>query len=163
MHVINGAHKPDPPDDRTFKLWGFWNSRADRMGNPPDRRPRPWFYTWSLMSRLFPNGSTIVESATEPSMRRFRCLAGTHVDHGHTYTSVMLVNDYDESRYVRVHIPGVNATSAVTEYRYFEDDDRPVDAKGLATPSLEKIHADATGNVTVYMPTRGVVFVSTVN
>ena len=32
------------------------------MGHPEDEAIRPWFYTWSLMTRLFPKGARIYGS-----------------------------------------------------------------------------------------------------
>lgn len=32
------------------------------MGIPEDENMRPWFYTWSLLSRLFPDGSKTLGS-----------------------------------------------------------------------------------------------------
>ena len=41
-----------------LKGWGFWNSLGGQYGFIPRRTwtLRPWFYTWSLMSRNFPRG-----------------------------------------------------------------------------------------------------------
>ena len=61
MHAVNGNHTPNPPDDLTLKVWGFWNSQGAKMGKPAEMAVRPWFYTWALMSRLFPKGSRIIE------------------------------------------------------------------------------------------------------
>ena len=52
MHTVSGH--PPIPNDKTLKVWGFWNTQGTAMGHPEDEDIRPWFYTWSLMSRLFP-------------------------------------------------------------------------------------------------------------
>ena len=56
-------HEGDPlPADAYSrrKVWGMWNSLGDRMGHPEESQLRPWFYTWSLLSRYFPAGCEIV-------------------------------------------------------------------------------------------------------
>ena len=60
MHVVNGRPHPAIPDDLTLKVWGFWNTQGGAMGHPADEAIRPWFYTWSLMSRLFPKGARVI-------------------------------------------------------------------------------------------------------
>ncbi len=64
MHIVNGRDQPAVPNNLTLKIWGFWNTQAANMGHPEDEAIRPWFYTWSLMSRLFPKGARIVGEHT---------------------------------------------------------------------------------------------------
>ncbi|BDI31947.1 hypothetical protein CCAX7_39980 [Capsulimonas corticalis] len=159
MHLVSWDRRPDPPDALTMKLWGFWNSQGSRMTPPEDESPRPWFYTWSLMSRLFPRGSRIVET-TSPAIARFRAVAATIQRSGRTDVSVMLVNNDAISRTMTVKVPDLKQSPTLTCYRYFETD-RPEDDRRFpkAASLLKKV--DLRKGCTVMLPSRGVVFLTT--
>ena len=159
MHVVNGKPITHPPGKLTLKIWGFWNSQAAAMGDPADFDIRPWFYTWSLMSRLFPAGTRIVDSTEPAGTRRFRTLAGTRtVDH-RLIINVALVNDVKKSRNITVRVPPAAHATTLTEYRYFRHD-RPVDAQGLPIPAKILHNISSVHSVNIFMPGRGVVFLT---
>ncbi len=154
MHVVNGRPHPAIPDALTLKIWGFWNTQGRAMGHPEDEAGRPWFYTWSLMSRLFSRGSRIMsakESGFPPGLRSVAALVANNI-------SVMVVNDADESRTVDVRIPGF-ARKKLERYDYFEND-RPVNRDGFPMSQKNKVEFDRTGSVRVALPSRGVVILS---
>ena len=153
MHT-NKEHIP-VPNDLTLKLWGFWNTQGSMMGKPEEELPRPWFYTWTLMSRLFPRGSIIVKAGS-PEMPRFRVLVGT--DAGHKQISMMLVNNADENRTVTVKVPGFK-TTRLSRYNYF-DNDRPVGPDNIPLPKEPMLRANLEQGVQVTLPSRGVVFLT---
>lgn len=153
MHT-NKEHIPIP-NDLTLKLWGFWNTQGSIMGQPEEELPRPWFYTWTLMSRLFPHASIIVKADT-PELPRFRVLVGT--DATHKQISIMLVNNADEARMVTVKIPGFKATR-LSRYNYF-DNDRPVGPDNIPLPKEPMLRANLEKGVLVTLPSRGVVFLT---
>jgi hypothetical protein len=155
MHCVNGNHRPVPPDDKTLKIWGFWNTQGHAMGHPEDEKIRPWFYTWSLMTRLFPKGSKIVQ-AGGVAVPAFRALAGT--DAVGKELSVMLVNDADAPRKVTLRVPGAGVRN-LTLYHFF-DGDRPTDENGYPAPK-EKTDADLERGAEIALPSRGVVFLTT--
>jgi hypothetical protein len=154
MHTSSGH--PAVPNENTLKVWGFWNSQGTAMGHPEDENIRPWFYTWSLMSRLFPRGSCIV-GVSQPGLPRLRVIAGT--DQDGRGLRVMLVNSGDEARAVTLSVPGAGRKTLV-KYHYF-DTDRPNDAAGFPVPKETISNADLERGVTVTMPSSGVVFLST--
>lgn len=151
----------DPPNDLTLKVWGFWNSQADRMGHPEDKEMRPWFTTWSLFSRLFPRGSRIVE-VDSGEAERFRAVAAVLSTPDGDRLSVMLVNNTDAARDVRLRVEGLAAEGAVTEHRFFEDD-RPRNSEGYPLASGPPRVMDLASGCTVAMPARGVVFLTTLD
>ena len=154
MHSANGHAVP--PNDKTLKVWGFWNTQGTAMGHPEDEDMRPWFATWSLMTRLFPRGARLVTTA-QPVLPGWRVLAAApKAGRGLT---VMLVNNSDEHRTALVRVPGAGGRR-LYEYRYF-DGDRPTDAAGFPLPTGKASPADLDKGVTVSMPGRGVVFLST--
>lgn len=146
-----------PPGPNTLKIWGFWNTQGTAMGNPADENLRPPFYSWTVTSRLFPKGSTIVE-CNNPNLPKFRALAGT--DAKRREVSVMLVNDSDDPREVSVDVPDIG-TRTLWEYHYF-DKDRPVDKEGFPI-AAKKRTALLSAGFSVSLPSRGVVFLTTRN
>lgn len=150
LHVVNGRPHPPVPDDLTLKIWGFWNTQGRAMGHPDDESIRPWFYTWSLMSRLFPKGTRVVavdESGFSPGLRTLAASSGEGE------LSVMLLNDSNEPRTVDVRVPGWHGRK-LAQYNYFERD-RPVDGDGFPVPLKKKLKANA---LHIALPSRGVVF-----
>jgi len=158
MHVNTGGHVV-PPTARTLKIWGFWNTQGTAMGHPEDEAPRPWFYTWSLMSRLFPAGSRIVASGSDSELAGLRTLAATRGEGAALQMSVMVVNDADAGRTVKIRVPG-GGRKALVIYRYF-DGERPVDANGRPAAARKMAATDLARGVTVELPSRGVVFLET--
>jgi len=159
MHINTGGHV-NPPAERTLKLWGFWNSQGAAMGHPEEEAVRPWFYTWSLMSRLFPAGSRIVATRNDAQNPGVRTLAGTRGEGSSREFSVMVVNDSDVAVTTRILIPG-SERRAVEMYHYF-DRDRPADANGFPVAAKTLPLTDLAHGVTVELPSRGVVFLATV-
>ena len=151
MHPVSG--RPPVPDEKTLKVWGFWNTQGTAMGHPEDENIRPWFYTWSLMSRFFPRNARMlaVEQPGVPQLRVMACATGD----GRSL-NVMVVNDADEARTMTVSVPG-GGRKTVVKYHYFESD-RPTDADGFAVPRATLSDVDVNLGIQVAMPSRGVVF-----
>jgi hypothetical protein len=154
MHTAAGH--PAVPNENTLKVWGFWNSQGSAMGQPEDEKLRPWFYTWSLMSRLFPRGTRVL-GVRQPEFPHLRVVAGTAPE-GRSL-SVMLVNDGDEARALTLSVPGAGRKTLVI-YHYF-DTDRPHDANGFPVPKETILDADLERGLKVTMPSSGVVFIRT--
>jgi hypothetical protein len=159
LHVNTGGHV-NPPAERTLKIWGFWNTQGTAMGHPEDEAVRPWFYTWSMMSRLFPAGSRIVAAAGDATPG-LRALAATQGEGSRSHIAVMVVNDSDTARSARILIPGAGRRT-VELYHYF-DRDRPADASGFPIPAQKLSSTDLAKGITVELPSRGVVFLATVS
>ena len=144
-----------PPTDKTLKVWGFWNTQGRAMGHPEDENLRPWFATWSLMTRLFPKGARIVATG-QPGASGLRVLASVPATGGQF--TAMIVNNSDARRDVVLRAPGVGP-KVLHEFRYF-DTDHPTNASGFPVSSGHARHNLDQG-VAVAMPGRGVVFLST--
>ena len=138
----------------SLKMWGFWNT-YNAPGDPV-QGIRPWFYTWSLMSRLFPQGAVIVKSSGGARQTGFRSVAAVGTSNAQTYTVVMLVNDADGAVNVTVTAPSLAASHLVT-YHYFASD-APTESNGFPTPEGATTEVNPTSGVPVSMPSRGVVF-----
>jgi hypothetical protein len=138
----------------SLKLWGFWNTFS--APGDPAQGIRPWFYTWSLMSRLLPQGAAIVSTSGGESQTGFRSVAATRTSNSQTYTTIMLVNDADAALAVTVSAPSLGAGD-LTEYHYFATDS-PADSNGFPIPEETLTNVDLISGIAVNMPSRGVVF-----
>lgn len=159
MHIVGGQRVTTPPGKLTLKIWGFWNSQAAAMGKPADFDIRPRFYTWALLSRLFPIGTRIVKSNDPKRLPHFITLAGTRIVHGRWRISIMLVNTARTARHVSIRIRSKNAPATFTEYRYFRHD-RPTDSYGFPIPAKRLKGIIAANGFNLYMPGQGVIFLT---
>ena len=124
------------------------------MGHPEDESIRPWFYTWSLMSRLFPKGSRMAGVKESGFPSGLRTMAAGDANG----VSVMLLNESAEARTIAVQIPGWSGKKLM-KYDYFEPD-RPVDANGFPVAQKKRLKVDREGAVRVELPSRGVMFLT---
>ncbi len=107
----------DTGDTSKLKRWGFWNILGSEIcGNSKDESIRPWFYSWSLMSKYFPKGSTILKSSSYDIPYGVRLAAGMQDE---DYT-IALVNNSDSIRSVSWSMPNVSGDRIVHQYRFEE-------------------------------------------
>ena len=129
------------------KIWGFWDSSsAEGM------KPRPWFYTWSLLSRYLPSGAEIMPLPGTAD-GRVRATAARWVADRTQQWTVVLVNDADSPADVSMDLPNMPQLAI---YRYFADEQQ-TDAKGFPKPvAMKKLPA---GQV-IHLPSHGVVLMT---
>jgi hypothetical protein len=140
-----------------LKGWGFWNSLAGFKGYPADDfKLRPWFYTWSLLCRLFPHGSqTLAVSDTGDSSCR---VAAARLP-GSRGLSFAIVNESDLPRVLTL-VLSPHQPMTLHEYRYFVAD-RPVEEHGFPIASTVHKNVNLAAGLKVRLPKRGVVFLTT--
>ena len=156
MHPV--ADRTVPPGDKTLKVWGFWNTQAVAMGRPEDLKVRPWFYTWSLMANLFPPEARVVPVDSPAGVEGLRAVACVRPGHGGRQWTLMLVNEAEEKRTISLRVPGAGRPD-LRVYHYFQGE-RPVDADGFPVPQALLPHADLEHGLEVTLPSRGVVFLT---
>jgi len=158
MHINKDKDTHWPDVTRTlFKKWGFWNSLANEIGHPEDLNLRPWYYTWSLMSRSFPPGCRTLKTS-ETLVPGLRTLAARTADGNF---SLALVNDADLPRELRVAMPGGQKIAHLQRYNYFPGD-RLADKDGFPLPKEVLTEADLPGGLNVSLPARSVVIFTSV-
>jgi hypothetical protein len=142
-----------------LKGWGFWNSLGGSKGYPEDDfKPRPWFYTWSLLCRLFPSGSqTLMARDTGDAACR---VAAARLPNGKDF-SFAVVNESKTPRNITLKMPGTDQAN-LYEYRYFAGE-QAVDKDGFPITSAVHKNADLTTGFNVQLPGEGVVFLTTHN
>jgi hypothetical protein len=152
MHINKDKDTHWPDITRTlFKKWGFFNSLAEEIGHPDDDNLRPWFFTWSLLSRSFPPGCHILKT-TDCDVAGIRVLAakiGSDI-------SIALVNDSDRSEILQVIVPACKNIPSLLRYDYFPND-YLVDRKGYPLPKKILANADLESGLNVDLPARSVV------
>ncbi len=157
MHINKDKDSKWPDISQTlFKKWGFWNSLGEEIGHPEDTSLRPWFYTWSLLSRSLPPGCRTIKSS-ETLVPGLRTLAATIGDD----LSVVLVNDSDAPQDLNVTVPGSRRIPQLLRYNYFPDD-RPTDKNGFPRPKEILQNADLVAGLNVNLPARSVVVFTSV-
>jgi len=142
-----------------LKGWGFWNSLGGTSGYPQDDFAlRPWFYTWSLLCRLFPRGSQTlaVDGACDDACR----VAAARLPGGKGL-SLALVNESSTACTVALALPPIEKEK-LYEYRYFASD-RPADQDGFPVPTGVRDHPDGSTVLSVRLPSQGSVFLTTQN
>jgi len=127
--------KDDSGDVHQLKRWGFWNILGTELcNNPADENIRPWFYTWSLMCRYFPQGINIVTSV--PSQAD-RVLTVSGFDK--RGITIAMVNLSAKERDICINIPVKGYKQDFRQYIYSENL-RPVNNDGFPV-SVRKISA----------------------
>ena len=106
-----------------LKRWGMWNSLGTEIcNNPSDENIRPWFYSWSLMCRYFPSGSTIVKTDTT-GIQGLRLTAGVF----NNELTVAIVNNSDIDNVLSLALP---TAKPMRKFIYVEGESK-VDENGF--------------------------------
>lgn len=150
----DAMHYKDDLDEQ--KRWGFWNSVAEKKGKPEEAAIRPWFYTWSLMSRYFPKGTKIVYSNSYRT-QGLDCVAGITPGGDITFA---IVNTSDFEQSVTLQIPNVANKPTLRKYVYFEND-YPVDSDGFPVASEVLRNTDLGKGITINFPEKGFIMLTT--
>ncbi|MFA9391137.1 MAG: cellulase family glycosylhydrolase [Prolixibacteraceae bacterium] len=109
-----------------LKRWGMWNSLGTEIcDNPDDENIRPWFYTWSLLCRYFPTGSSIAKTDTT-GIEGLRLTAGTYNDD----FTVAIVNNSDRDNTISLAVP---TNKSLKKFLYV-DGVRSVDENNFPRP-----------------------------
>lgn len=152
----DSMHYKDDLDEQ--KRWGFWNSVAEQKGKPEEANIRPWFYTWSLMSRNFPKGSKIVYSNSFRN-QNLNCVAAITPDGN---VSFAITNTADFAQNVTLKIPTIVNNIDLNKFVYFEDN-FPVDANGFPVVSEVIKNANLKEGIAIEFPAKGFVLITSID
>ena len=151
----DAMHYKDDLDEQ--KRWGFWNSIAEQKNKPEEANIRPWFYTWSLMSRNIPKGSKILYS----NSYRTQNLNGVAALTPTGDLTFAITNTADFAQRVTVQIPTVVNDPIINKYVYFEDD-YPVDTAGFPVVKEVLKEVDLQKGIVIDFPAKGFVLLTTI-
>jgi hypothetical protein len=137
-------------DTEIPKWYGMWSNRDSGS------TLKPWFYTWSLLSKLVRPGSTLYLATQPPGIR---ALAARDPSTG-TWTFVLVNRDPTRDRDVTVKVPGYEA---VTYSRYVFngiDGSGPHDANGFPLPVASGLSGDLGIGITVTILANSVAYIN---
>jgi hypothetical protein len=132
-------------------MWGRGNDDP-RTVSPYSTALRPWFYTWSLMSRYLPTGS-VIHAPDEPA--GVRVLAAQQADGGWTF---VLANRTARPQTVPLTEP--TGTVTLNKYVYTAGAAPATDADGFPVP-VGRLTADFTGGHSLSVGANGVTVLTT--
>ena len=157
MHT-NGKLGPGTEiKDYIWKEWGFWDSFGEEKGSPELTNMRPWYYTWSLLSKYVPRGSQVLKTS-DPGLYGLRTTASRITLDGKTEYTFVIVNDSNEGRNVKMMLTGLKGID-LNQFNYFEMD-MPKDGKGFPAVKTVLRNANLSKGITVKLPTKGVVILT---
>lgn len=111
MHSNGDSGKP-----QDIKIWGLWNILGkEAFGRPEEEKPRPCFYTWSLMCRYFPTQTDILRTKISVDRQGVYAVAGTY--HGKMAVAIVNFGKKDKKLHLTLPFP----LSHVMQYTYSKD------------------------------------------
>jgi len=143
----------DDDSHRGF-TWGMWKNRSEGLAT------KPWFYTWSLLSRCFPAGATIIRAdLTSGDVRVLAANWDDKKSSGERSWSFCIVNRADSSRMVRMQMTGGPRLSL---NRYvFSKTSAIVDKDGFPV-ALEKLTCNLAPGVNLVCEANSVCILSSI-
>jgi hypothetical protein len=153
MHTLG-----DKGDKSKLKRWGFWNILGTEIcNNPADENIRPWFYSWSLLCRYFPTGTTIIESDST-GIAGLRLVAGTKGDD----MTIAIVNNSSVNQKIDLKTGAASSSKLFKKYIYSENL-RPVDSENFPVPQQTDIRIKSSKALSVEIPPNSFVLYTTLN
>lgn len=137
-------------DTKIPKWFGMWSNRASGSAL------KPWFYTWSLLSKLVRPGSTLY-LATQPT--DIRALAARHPSTG-TWTFVLANREPTLARNVTVKVPEYGGVT-YSQYLFNGiDGSGPRDVNGFPLPVASGQSGDLGIGITLTIPANSVAYIT---
>ncbi|MBZ4034221.1 hypothetical protein K6T82_05550 [Flavobacterium sp. 17A] len=143
--------KDDRGDKYQLKRWGMFNSLGKELtDDKTDENLRPWFYTWSIMTRYLTSDMKIVK-IENLNLDKVRTVTGITKNGDIT---IAIANNSDTEANFTIDTKKLKLKSELHKYLYSENK-RPVDAKGFPVP-LEKISLKNNA-IQVSIPAKSVI------
>lgn len=125
----DAMHNTDGVNDKELKIWGFWNILGEELfGGPQEEELRPWFYSFSLLSRYMQTGAKILK-LTIPEKKGLNAIAVTKEG---KYMIAIVNSGYPEYS-INLKFSSKEILNGVKRFIYSEAN-RPVDNNGFPTP-----------------------------
>lgn len=157
MHTSGKTGKGNAITDYNWKEWGFWDSFGEEKGKPELTNMRPWFYTWSLLSKYIPRGSQVLKTS-DSGIAGLRSIASKTFANGKIEYTFVIVNESTEKREINLVLEAVKDID-LNQFNYFESD-MPVDQHGFAVVKTVYRNVNLTKGTIIEMPSKGVVILT---
>ncbi|MFD2145941.1 hypothetical protein [Mucilaginibacter antarcticus] len=158
MHVASRKSNNGDLNDYEWKEWGLWDSFGEEKGKPELEKLRPWYYTWSLLSKYIPAGSKILKTDST-GVSGLRCAAATFNDNGKTGYTFVIVNATETANQVNLQLPG-DTKLTLHQFNYFEND-MVKDAGGYPLEKRTIKNTLLGKGIKISLPSKGVVIFTT--
>ncbi len=153
MHTVG-----DRGEKSKLKRWGMWNILGTEIcNNPDDENIRPWFYPWSLMTRYFPEGTSIIKT-DETHAEGLRIVTGLKDNN----VSIAIVNNSASDQKIEYAIEGPERRMTFKKYIY-TDTLRPVDSNNFPVPVEEAISFFVTIPKKIDVPANSFILLTSFN
>ncbi len=129
--------------------WGLWKDKKNGM------QLRPWFFTWSLLTKLFQPGNYIYR--LRPRSIQLRALASKSKNGNNNTWSFCLVNVGNDTAAFSIKVDG-EKTYKFYKYLYNETN-RKVDDRGFPSPDSQ-IEINLNTGREIMVPGNSVVFIT---
>ncbi len=126
MHVASRKGNTGSLNDYEWKEWGLWDSFGEEKGKPELEKLRPWYYTWSLLSKYIPAGSKVLKTDST-GIKGLKSIGITFNNNGQTGYTFVVVNAAEAANEINLQLPG-DVKLTLHQFNYFEND-IPKDAK----------------------------------
>ena len=134
-----------------LKRWGMFNILGKELtGNAEDENLRPWFYTWSIMTRYFSNEMKIIK-VDDLNIQNVRTTAGLS---GSGDITIAIVNNGDKEANFIIDTQKIKKGKRLNQYLYTENN-RQVNEQGFPFPLKEKINSK--NGIQVSIPAKSVI------
>ncbi|MCX2837859.1 hypothetical protein OQ279_06800 [Salinimicrobium sp. MT39] len=145
----------DTGDKTQLKKWGMWNILGKELtGDSAEEDIRPWFYTWSIMTRYFP-GEMIIVKNSGLNMQGVRMVVGRTEEEQITFAVVN--NSVSDATF---QLDTEIYQDQVFRKFIYSEDLRPVDSNNFPVPHEENLtFKDKTS--TINIPSKSVVLYTT--
>jgi len=132
--------------------WGLWKDKKNGMTF------RPWFFTWSLLTRFFSTSAEIYK--LRPRSIRLRALGAKHKNGKNNGYSFCVVNLGDSAAVVNIKVYGEK--SYVFNKYIYNENNRKTNSNGYPVPD-SKIDIDLSVGKEITVPGKTVIFITTMN
>jgi hypothetical protein len=161
MHTSRRIKKGDDINDFDWKEWGFWDSFGNEKGHPELTKPRPWFFTWSLLSKFVPKGSQVLYT-TPTGVIGLHISASKFISNRKTYYTFIIVNYNNDEKAVTIHLTDIGIKNMVfKQYDYFENN-IAVDRSGFPVSKRKIKIENSSKGITAELPSKGVLILTTI-
>lgn len=145
----------DTGDKTQLKKWGMWNILGEELtGDPSEEEIRPWFYTWSLMTRYFPGEMNIVQT-TGISQDGVRIVAAQTKEKELTFT---VVNN--SSQNASFQLDTENFKEQVFQKFIYSKENRLVNEQDFPVPEKKELRFRENSTL-INVPSKSVVLFTT--
>lgn len=145
----DAMHSKEAPNK--LKVWGFWNILGDEYFGAEEEVVRPWFYSWSLLTKYIPAGSKVFSSKVNGDTSVKAII--TEKDGNYM---LAVVNVSKNEKQVKLHSNNMKSLLACKKYIYSEGTLK-TEGDHMLYPNEENIELNLEEGEFVSMPAESLI------